>query len=42
MAKDIKFNLKFDSNGQTVMGELTLTAKQLANAVGIVKAGRVF
>ena len=37
MAKDIKFNLKFDSNGQTVMGELTLTAKQLANAVGIVK-----
>ena len=32
MAKDIKFNLKFDSNGQTVMGDLTMSAKQLANA----------
>ncbi len=37
MAKEIKFNLKFDSNGQTVMGDLTMSAEQLANAVGIVK-----
>lgn len=34
MAKDIVFNLKFDSNGQTVMGNLSLSASQLKEAVG--------
>lgn len=33
MAKDICVSLKFDSNGQVVLGQLTLSAKELQNAV---------
>lgn len=33
MAKDICVKLKFDSNGQTVMGQLTVSAKELQAAM---------
>ena len=37
MAKDIAFNLKFDSNGNAVMSKLTIQAKGLSEAVAIVQ-----
>lgn len=37
MAKDISIKLNFDSNGQTVMGNLSISAKQLNTAVASLK-----
>lgn len=37
MAKDITVSLKFDSNGQVVLGQLTVSAKELQNAMQTVQ-----
>ena len=38
MAKDICVQLKFDSNGQTVLGQLTVSAKELQGAMRSIKS----